>query len=105
MAVSYGKRPKDDTIDMEYDLKMTLSIWELTVWIWEMTVSICSSWISMWDILSLCLQALRWARQHSCPWDESTCKSAVEAGHLRVFLWARGLRCPSDDIVAVYTGR
>ena len=32
-------------IDMEYGLM-----------IWEMTVSIWSSWISIWDILSLCMQ-------------------------------------------------
>ena len=37
---------EDDGIDMEDDLKMTVSIWEMTVSIWEMTVS-------MWDILSL----------------------------------------------------
>jgi hypothetical protein len=26
---------KDDRIDMEYDLKMTVSIWEMTVFIWD----------------------------------------------------------------------
>jgi hypothetical protein len=36
----------DDSIDMEDDLIMTVSIWEMTVSILEMTVSI-------WDILSL----------------------------------------------------
>ena len=41
---------EDDSIDMEDDLKMTVSIWEITVSIWKMTVSI-------WDILSLCWAA------------------------------------------------
>jgi hypothetical protein len=51
---------EDDSIDMEGDLKMTVSISEMTVWIWEMTISI-------WDILSLCCvrptardEAVRW---------------------------------------------
>ena len=35
-----------DSIDMEDELKITVSIWEMTISIWEMTVSI-------WDILSL----------------------------------------------------
>ena len=31
--------------------------------IWEMTVSIWSSWISIWDILSLCPAVVKWG----CP--------------------------------------
>jgi len=52
---------EDDSIDMEDDLKMTVSIWKMTVSIWEMTVSI-------WDILSLWLW---WACEHGCPQDEA----------------------------------
>jgi hypothetical protein len=41
---------EDDSIDMDDDLKMTVSIWRMTVSIWEMTVSMC-------DILSLWVAA------------------------------------------------
>ena len=41
----------DDSVDMEDDHEITVSIWEMTVSIWNMTVSI-------WDILSLYCQTL-----------------------------------------------
>jgi len=41
---------QDDSIVIEDDCKMTVSIWKMTVSIWKMTVSI-------WDILSLCNKA------------------------------------------------
>jgi len=34
-------------------------IWDYGISMWEMTVSIRSSWISIWDILSLCLEVAR----------------------------------------------
>ena len=55
----------DDSIDMEDDLMMTVSIWELTVSIWEMTVSI-------WDILSLCLE-------HGGQLDDQRAEAPVQA--------------------------
>jgi len=45
---------EDDSIDMEGDLKMTVSIWKMTVSIWETTVPIWKMTVSRWDILSLC---------------------------------------------------
>ena len=38
---------EDDSIDMEDDLNMTVSIW-------KMTVSVCKMTVSIWYILSLC---------------------------------------------------
>jgi hypothetical protein len=35
------------------------------------------------------LEVLKLAREHDCPWDESTCRLAVEGGHLEVLQWAR----------------
>jgi len=40
------------------------------------------------------LGALRWAREHGCPWDEDTCAYAAEGGHLEVLKWAREHCCP-----------
>jgi len=41
---------------------------------------------------------LRWALESDCPWDESTCTTAVEGRHLEVLKWARGQDppCPWD---------
>ena len=35
------------------------------------------------------LEALQWARGHSCPWDEDTCAAAARGGHLDVLQWMR----------------
>ena len=40
---------------------------------------------------------LQWARQNGCPWDEDTCASAAEGGHLEVLQWARQNGCPWDE--------
>jgi len=41
---------EDNSINMEDDLKMTVSIWKMTISIWEIAVS-------LWDMLLLCLLA------------------------------------------------
>jgi len=41
------------------------------------------------------LEALQWAREHSCPWDWWTC--AALGGHLEVLRWARENDCPWDS--------
>ena len=40
------------------------------------------------------LEVLKWARDHDCPWNETTCTKAVEGGHLEVLKWARKHGCP-----------
>ena len=40
---------------------------------------------------------LQWARQHGCPWDETTCAFAARGGHLDVLRWAREQHCPWDE--------
>ena len=35
---------------------------------------------------------LQWARQHHCPWNDSTCHCAAAGGHL-VLQWAREHGC------------
>ena len=40
------------------------------------------------------LEVLQWAREHDCPWSESTCICAAEEGHLEVLRWAREHGCP-----------
>jgi len=42
------------------------------------------------------LDALRWAREHDCPWDDWTCAYAAAGGHLEVLQWARAHSCPWD---------
>jgi len=42
------------------------------------------------------LEALQWARQQGCPWDEDTCAYAARGGHLEVLQWARQQGCPWD---------
>ena len=39
---------------------------------------------------------LEWARAHAvgCPWDEGTCKYAVQGGHLELLVWAQQHHCP-----------
>jgi hypothetical protein len=48
---------------------------------------------------------LRWAREHHCPWDERTCRSAAAGGHLDVLRWAREHHCPWDDRTCEYAAR
>ena len=56
--MEYGIRVVDmvihhiDMVILDIDMGYGISIW-------EMTVSIRSSWISIWDILSLCLEVAR----------------------------------------------
>ena len=40
------------------------------------------------------LAALRWAREHGCPWDALTSCDAARGGHLAVLRWAREHDCP-----------
>ena len=40
---------------------------------------------------------LRWAHEHGCPWDASTCLHAAAGGHLYVLQWARENGCPWDS--------
>ena len=40
------------------------------------------------------LEVLQWAREHHCPWNESTCQHAAAGGHLEVLRWARENGCP-----------
>ena len=37
---------------------------------------------------------LKWAREHSCPWDERTCENATMRGRTRVLKWARNHGAP-----------
>jgi hypothetical protein len=43
------------------------------------------------------LDVLRWAREHSCPWDATTCMAAAENGELEVLRWAIEHGCPGGD--------
>ena len=50
--------------------------------------------------LNLCryhLEVLRWAREHGCPWNGTTCEQAAVSGHLEVLKWAREHDCPWDE--------
>jgi hypothetical protein len=40
---------------------------------------------------------LKWARANGCPWDENTCSSAAEGGHLGILKWARENDCPWNE--------
>ena len=44
------------------------------------------------------LEALRWAREHDCPWDSTTCAAAAAGGQLDVVKWARKHGCPWSDL-------
>jgi hypothetical protein len=37
---------------------------------------------------------LRYAHEHGCPWDESTCYGAAAGGHLEVLRYAHEHGCP-----------
>ena len=47
------------------------------------------------------LDALRWLRDHTCPWDRRTCCSStgstVSTDHLRPLQWAKENECPWDS--------
>jgi len=38
--------------------------------------------------------ALKWAREHGCPWNHRTCEAAVAGGHTELLRWARAHGCP-----------
>jgi hypothetical protein len=42
------------------------------------------------------LDILKWAREHGCPWDATTCKHAANGGHLEMLQWAHERDCPWD---------
>ena len=42
------------------------------------------------------ISALRWARDHGCPWDESTCSVTAYHGHMDLLRWLRSQDCPWD---------
>ena len=57
----------------------------------------------LWDELTCAsaaqgghLELLQWARAKGCPWDEGTSQHAAENGHLEVFQWALIHGCPCD---------
>jgi len=37
---------------------------------------------------------LKWAREHSCPWNSRTCAAAAAHGHTELLQWAREHGCP-----------
>ena len=39
---------------------------------------------------------LQWLRAHGCPWNEMTCSSAAQGGHLEMLQWLRANGCPWD---------
>ena len=43
------------------------------------------------------LDALKWALDNGCPWDEATCAEAARGGHLHVLKWLRDDGCPWDE--------
>jgi hypothetical protein len=58
----------------------------------------------LWDdMTSLCaamhghLELLKWARANGCPWDLKTCQAAAVRGDLPMLAWARANDCPWDD--------
>ena len=40
------------------------------------------------------LELVQWLRGEGCPWDNGTCKWAVNKGHVEVLRWARENGCP-----------
>ena len=36
-------------------------------------------------------------RENGCSWDEETCASAAEGGHLEMLQWARANGCPWNE--------
>ena len=38
-----------------------------------------------------------WAREHDCPWDETTCECAANSEELEVLRWAIGHGCPGGE--------
>jgi hypothetical protein len=39
------------------------------------------------------VELLNWARANGCPWNEKTCATVTEGGHLEVLQWARANGC------------
>jgi hypothetical protein len=93
--MEYGIRVVDmvihhiDMVILDIDMGYGISIW-------EMTVSIRSSWISIWDILSLCLEVARVrallvheARAHVAVWPARAGGSRVDGirWHDGAFKW------------------
>jgi len=44
------------------------------------------------------LGVLQWTREHGCPLVEDICVYAAQEGHLEVFKWARAIGCPCPDL-------
>jgi hypothetical protein len=42
------------------------------------------------------LDVLKWAREHLCPWDETTCEAAAAGRDTELLQWARMHDCPWD---------
>ena len=51
------------------------------------------------------MEVLKWARAKGCPWDEMTCSSATEGGHLEVLKWARANGGPWDATTCIWAKR
>ena len=47
---------------------------------------------------------LKWLHARGCPWDETTCSAAAEAGHLEVLQWACKNGCPWDKQACTEAG-
>lgn len=54
------------------------------------------AWRCAWRQHAAATSVLQWARANGCPWDEETCRRAVQGGHLAVLLWAYAHGCPCD---------
>ncbi|MDB0053738.1 hypothetical protein N9F40_01745 [bacterium] len=39
---------------------------------------------------------LKWAGEHGCPWNATTCAGAAWGGHLDVLQWTHANGCPWD---------
>jgi hypothetical protein len=44
--------------------------------------------------VSPCLEVLKWAREHGCPWNEWASHFLAVGGHLAVLQWALEHDCP-----------
>ena len=43
------------------------------------------------------MEVLKWARERSCPWDETTCEYAADNDELGVLRWAIEHGCPGGE--------
>jgi len=48
---------------------------------------------------------LKWAREHGCPSDATTCACAARGGQLQVLQWAREHQCPWDQWTCMYAAQ